>query len=118
MKTMNIFRIPFIILMLICISGFATYAFEPVTVPPAQYLQQVIKEKVKYPEQAVRSSSTGTVDVIFTVTNEGKINIKKTFSDNRIIEKIVKDQLSSINFQGARIPSYEQYKVRITFKLI
>jgi hypothetical protein len=117
MKTTRLIRPFFLIMLLVCISGISSYALEPI-VTPAQQLQKVISEGIKYPEQAVKNCCTGAVDVLFTVTEDGKINILKMNSENSHVEKMVKDQLSTICCKGVKVPTYESYKIRITFKLL
>ena len=117
MKTINLIRTLFIILMLICISGISSYATKP-EIEPAIHIQKVIKEGVKYPEKAVKNCCTGSVDVFFSVGEDGKINIEKTFAENAQIERMVKEQLSQICCKGLKVPSYEHYKITITFKLL
>jgi len=117
MKAIKLIPNLFLILMVICLSGMSAYAVEP-SVPPAQHLQQVIKDGLKYPEHAVRSCCTGSVDVIFSVDENGKIIIEKTSADNANIEKIVKEQLAAICCKGVKIATYEHYSITITFKLI
>jgi hypothetical protein len=117
MKTTTLFRSFFVILMLFFISGISSYAIEPFP-SPAQQLQKVIKDGLKYPEIAIKNCCTGSVDVIFTVSEDGKINIQKMNSENAHVEKMVKDQLSTICFKGVKVSSFEYYKIKITFKLL
>ena len=117
MKTVKFIRAAFIILVMFCISGISIYAAEP-AMAPTQHLQKVIKDGLKYPEQAVKNCCTGTVNVYFTVGEDGKIIIEKTFADNAHVEKMVKDQLSAICCKGVTVPTYEHYKITITFKLL
>jgi len=117
MKTVQLIRTTFLILMMICIMGIFVYAAEP-AMAPTQNLQKVIKDGIKYPEQAVKNCCTGTVNVYFTVSEDGKINIEKTFADNPHVEKMVKEQLSAICCKGVIVPTYEHYKITITFKLL
>ena len=117
MKTVNFICAGFIIVMVICISGISSYAAEP-AITPAQHIQKVIHDGITYPEQAVKNSCTGKVDVIFTVDEEGKIKIEKTIAENEHVEKMVKDQLSAICCKGIKAPFNEHYRITITFKLI
>jgi outer membrane biosynthesis protein TonB len=78
----------------------------------------VIKENLKYPEKAVRNCCTGSVNVIFTIDEEGKIDIKNTFSDNPDVERIVREQLESICCKGIKTAYNEHFRITITFKII
>ena len=117
MKTVKSFQTFVIILMLILISGISSYAGKT-AIASAVHIRKVLKESVKYPEQAVKKCCTGSVDVIFTVDDAGKIQIKKTFAENPELEKMVKEQLSSINCKGIESPSTQQFRVTIAFRLI
>ena len=117
MKTFNSIRIFFFTLMLICISGISSYAIKP-DITPVLHIQKVIKEGVKYPEHAVKNCCTGTVNVIFAIDENGKIDIKKMSTDNKEIADEVKTQLSKINCKEAHAPFYQLYKITISFKLL
>ncbi len=117
MKTVKSLRTIIIILMVICMSGISSYAIEP-AIAPALHIQKVIRQNIAYPENAVKNSTTGTVNVIFAIDESGKIMIKKLLSDNKEIAEEVKTQLSKINYKEANAPSYQLYKITISFRLI
>ena len=117
MKTMKVIPTMFFAMMFIFLTGFSSRANTP-SMAPALYIQEVIKENLKYPEKAIKNSYSGSVDVIFTIDEDGKINIKNTFADNPDIEKILKEQLSAVCCKGIKTSYDELYKVRITFKII
>ncbi len=117
MKTSKFFSALFIVLMIFCISGLSSYAANPAP-GPADRIQKMIKETIKYPEKAIRSGCCGTVDVTFTVDADGKINIRKMSTENKEIYEMVKQQLSSVCCKGIKTPFNQHYKVSITFKLI
>jgi len=116
MKTTAFFRI---LLPFILVSGLAFTSMAKNPLPTtADKLQQFLRENVSYPEQAVTSSSTGIVDVVFHVDENGKIVIDKTSADNTRLEKAVREQLTEVCCKGIKVPSYERYSIRFTFKLI
>ena len=117
MKSAIIFRTMFAILFILMISGISSYAAEP-AIAPGQKLQKLISESIKYPQEAVKSCCTGSVDVTFTIADNGTINIVKTFTENPSIEKLVKEQLANISCKDVQAPSYQQYKITITYKLV
>jgi outer membrane biosynthesis protein TonB len=117
MKTVNFIRAIFMIMLVICSSVISSYAIEP-AMPSSENLQKVLRESIKYPEQAVRNCCTGSVDVYFTVDGDGKIRIEKTIAENSHVDRMVKDQLSSICCKGIKVPYNEHYKIKITFKLV
>lgn len=96
---------------------FPLTAGKPV-VSTADKVQKIIRESIKYPDRARKACCQGKVDVIFTVTDEGRISIIKTFSNNEDIEELVRKQLSDICCKGFKPNIKEQYKVTISFKLI
>ena len=117
MKTKFNFRIAMVSFIFIVIAAISANAGKP-AITPADHIQKIIKESIKYPEQAVKHCSTGTVDVFFTVDEQGKIKVEETYSDNLEIEKQIKKQLEEITCKGIKVPYNEHYKVTITFKLI
>ncbi|MFZ4522009.1 MAG: hypothetical protein ACOYNC_09895 [Bacteroidales bacterium] len=117
MNTQKLFRPLFLIMMLIVISAISSYAIET-PVPPATRLQKVIMDGVKYPERAIKSCCTGSVDVTFQISEDGKIIIEKTYADNPEIDKMVQDQLAMISCKGLETPFNQRYKITITFKLL
>jgi outer membrane biosynthesis protein TonB len=117
MKTSKVISALFIVLMIFSISGMSSYAANPVP-GPADRIQKMIKESIKYPEKAIRNGCCGTVDVTFTVDTDGKINIKKMSTENKDVYELVKQQLSSVCCKGIKTPFNQHYKVSITYKLI
>jgi hypothetical protein len=117
MKTTKLFGITAIAAMFVLFFSASTFAGKP-EMTPAQHVQKIIKETIKYPEQAVKHCCQGSVDVTFTVDEDGKIVIQDTFSTNPEIEKYVKEQLTTICCKGVKTPYNEHYKITISFKLI
>ena len=117
MKTIKLIRSFSLLLMIFCISVLSSFAAKP-EIAAAVHIQKAIQENVKYPERAVKNCCTGSVDVTFTIDETGKINIKELSTDNKEIAEGVKAQLSKINCKEANAPSYQLYKVTISFKLI
>lgn len=117
MKTTKFFALSALVAMFLLVSSLSAFAGKP-EMTPAQHIQKMIKESIKYPEQAVKSCCQGSVDVIFKVDEDGKINIVRTFSTDEDVVKMVKDQLAGICCKGIKTPYNEHYKVTITFKLI
>jgi hypothetical protein len=117
MKTTKIIRLFSIVSMLVIFAAISAYAGKP-ALTPAQHIQKVIKESITYPEQAVKECCTGSVDVYFTVSDDGKIQIDRLAGDTEGLEKMVKEQLSTICCKGIKTPYNEHYKITISFKLI
>ena len=117
MKTTKLLSALLFSLMFLAFTGFTSRAGGP-AMAPAENIQKMIKESLKYPAEAVRMGCTGTVDVIFTLSDDGKINIVKTLSECPEITKIVKEQLSTVCCKEIRVPFNTYYKITITYKLI
>jgi outer membrane biosynthesis protein TonB len=117
MKTLKAIRILSIILMAICMSAIVTFAGKP-EIAPAVHIQKAIKDNITYPAKAVKNCCTGSVNVTFAITENGKIDIKKISTDNKEIAEEVKAQLAKIDYKEANAPSYQLYEITISFKLI
>jgi outer membrane biosynthesis protein TonB len=116
MKTNHIFRTTIMIMMILCISGVLSYAGAPV-LTPATRIQKLIKESITYTDLAVNKGLAGSVDVEFTVNDEGKIVVQKTSTDNAEVEKLVKEQLALLSCKEAQTTFNQHFWIRITFKL-
>ncbi len=117
MKTAAFLRRITLLMVVILVAASSSFAASP-SKSSAASLQKFIREQISYPEQAVRNCCEGTVTVFFAVNDDGKINIEKTIAENPSVEKMVKEQLSKICCKNLDLPTYEHYKVTITFKLI
>jgi outer membrane biosynthesis protein TonB len=117
MKTLRVLQITIFAALFIFLTGYSSYAIKP-ALAPAEHIQKVIKETLKYPEQAIKSGYTGSVDVTFTISDDGKIIVKKLSTDDKEIAANVKEQLSNICCKDIKSPYNQHYKVTITFKLV
>jgi len=117
MKTMKFFPAILFFLMFVCIPGVSSFASDSAD-GTADSLQRIIKESLKYPDEAIKHCCTGKVDVVFTVNEDGQLNIEEIYSDNSDIAKCVKKQLSTICCKGIKTPFNKHYAVSIAFKLV
>ena len=117
MKTVKVIQTLLFASMFLLLTGFSSYAAKP-SAAPAEYIQKVIKENMKYPVQAIKNACTGTVDVTFKINDEGKIVIQKISTDSKEIADGVKEQLSNISYKNVKTPYNQYYKVTISFKLV
>jgi hypothetical protein len=106
-----------IVLMLLTISGNASYGVNPGP-SSSDLIHKMIKESIKYPEQAYKKGCTGSVDVLFSINKEGKIDIDKLSTGDKEIAEGVKKQLSAVCCKGIKTPYDQHYWVTIRFKLI
>jgi hypothetical protein len=117
MKTSRLIQSVLFSVIFIFITGFASYAKSPVSAP-AESIQKMIKGSLSYTDQAIKKGCYGTVNVVFTVDENGKINITKYTYTCPEIAKIVKEQLSNVCCKGIKVPYNEHFEVTITYKLI
>jgi hypothetical protein len=116
MKTNNIFRTALIAVAFLGLTGLSAYAKKP-AISPATKIQTMIKENITFPAIAVKEGFTGSVDVVFTLAEDGKIIVKKTTAESAKIEKMVKEQLSSMTLKDVKTTFNQHYWIRITFDL-
>ena len=117
MKTLKVIQTMLFATMFIFLTGFSSHAGKP-ALASAEQIQKVIKESLKYPQQAIKNACTGSVDVTFTINEEGQIIIKKIATDNKDIADGVKEQLSNICCKDFKTPFNQHYKLTISFKLV
>ncbi|MEI7661560.1 MAG: hypothetical protein WCK34_05165 [Bacteroidota bacterium] len=117
MKTFKVIPTLIFAMMFLLFSGLSAYAIKP-ALAPAQHIQKIISETIKYPAQALKNASTGSVDVLFTINDEGQLVVKKISTDNRMIAEDVKAQLSKACFKDVNIPYNQFFRINITFKLV
>ena len=117
MKTTRFIPAILIATMILFLTGFSSYAIKP-ALAPAEHIQKIITENLKYPQQALKDAYTGSVDVLFKIDDKGQIVVKKISTDNRAIAENVKTQLANICCKDIKSPYNQYYKVTINFKLI
>lgn len=117
MKATKIIAVSALSFFFMMIFAFSVNAGKP-ALTPAEHVQKMIKESIKYPEHAVKECCQGSVEVTFTLDENGKILVEDSFSTNPEIEKYVKEQLSEICCKGITSPYNQHYKITISFKLV
>jgi hypothetical protein len=115
MKTINATRILVIVLLIGFISTFSTYAESPAAIS-ARNIRQKFVQAVMNPEDLLNVSSAGVVEVLFTVTDDGNIDIKNIKSTNEEIANYVKDKISSVPCKENVEPTNQYYKVKFYFQ--
>lgn len=112
MKTMNVIKM-FITLIIIGVIAMSSgYAAKPA----AQTLHQKMVEAVNYPDFLLKSG-TGEVEIIFTLTADGKINIEKIIASNKDLAKYVKEKVTNVCCADVISPYNQHYKVKFRFTL-
>lgn len=117
MKTINVTRVIIIALMIGFISAFTVNAASPAAVT-AKKIRQKIAEVVLNPEDHDNIPASGSVVVLFTVSDEGKIEIKKLESNNDEAEKYVRNRISNIPCKDFVFPNHQLYTVKFLFDRI
>lgn len=85
---------------------------------PAAVTARNIREKIVdliYKGDLENLPSEGTVVVLFTVTDEGKIDIKKVKSTDNDAENFVVNKITSISAKDNVNPSHQVYRVKFQF---
>jgi hypothetical protein len=80
----------------------------------AKAIHKVILKSLVYPDYGYNSNMTGDVVITFTVTEDGKIDVKKISSESEGITKWIKDQLSKITIKNVYHPINQEYRIKIT----
>lgn len=81
-------------------------------------IRESIIEQVKHPGFDKVKDNLCCADVIFTVTDEGKLLVKRIISDNEAISDYIKEKLSQIKFSKLESPMNQHYRIKISFRLV
>lgn len=114
MKTKYAIRIFILSLMVGFISTFSSFAASPAAVT-AKNIQQKFTKVFQNTEDRQNVPTEGIVLVVFTVTDEGKLEIKKLESTNEEASNYVIKKISAIPCQDNVYPTNHLYRVRFHF---
>jgi hypothetical protein len=115
MKKTSMIRI---LVVLMIISVFATssvYAATPN--PPAKCIREILKEAVKYPDFNPKMAGTGDVEVVFTLSDQGAVQVKSVKCACPLLAEYVKETLSKVCCSNVVSPYNQHYKVTFKFRL-
>ena len=115
MKTIKLNRIVLVVLLVGFISTF-TFAASPAAAASARNIRQKFVEAVQNPDDLINAPTTGQVEVLFTVNDDGTLNIKKLESDNDEAANYVKEKITSLNYSDSGNPYNQYYKVKFRFQ--
>ena len=115
MKTIKVTRVIVITLLIGFISILSTYAASPAAIS-AKNIREKFVQAVMNAEDNSNLPTSGEVEVLFTVTDEGKIDIKKMKSTNEEIENYVKEKIVTVPCNDFSHPFNQYYKVRFIFQ--
>jgi len=116
MKALKVIRPVIILLLLVLFTTITCFAGKP-SVTPTEHIRNVIIGSVKHPIDVSKHKLTGSVDVLFSINDNGTLDIKKISTDEDQIATCLKDQLSKITIKNLDLPKGQFYKVKISFKL-
>ncbi len=116
MKTVKITRIILMVLLVGFISTLSTFAASPAAAASARNIRQKFVEAVQNPDDLINAPTTGQVEVLFTVNDDGTLNIKKLESDNDEAANYVKEKITSLNYSDSGNPYNQYYKVKFRFQ--
>jgi hypothetical protein len=115
MKTINVTRILIIALLVGFISTFSTYASSPAAVS-AKNIRQKFVQAVMNPEDKSELPTTGEVEVLFTLNDEGTVDIKKIKATNDELANYVKEKITSVPCKDFIHPYNQYYKIKFRFQ--
>ena len=106
------------ILALVVLTGLFILAQGAYAVKPAvQNIREKMTESVKYPDFSFKTGY-GEVEIQFTLTPEGKIEIKKIKSTDAKLSEYVQEQVSKICCADVISPYQQHYKIKFRFRLV
>ena len=114
MKTTNVTRIFIIAVLFGMIASFSGFASSPAAVSARNIRQKFVKAVMNPDDQTVVPAS-GTVEVLFTLTDEGSVEIKKIKGTNDDLEKYVTEKITSVPCKDFVHPYNQLYKIKFRF---
>ena len=119
MKTNTVFRALFIIMMVGAIFSMNAYGRNPdkATKYPthARQIKSILENTVKFPECGMSVSGQGIAEVIFSISDNGKIDIYSVTANCKDLEVYVKEQLDGLSFEKVNYPKEQHYRVTFIF---
>jgi|GEM_PF-1149097 len=116
MKTMNLIKAMAAFIVIGAIMVGTCYAGKA-SVAPEKEVRTIIQKSVTYPEQALKESIEASVEVIFTISDDGKILVEKIKSNDKRIADNITEQLSKICCKEILGTYNQHYKVLLDFKI-
>jgi hypothetical protein len=92
-------------------------AKEPVKDYPqhAKQVKQVLEETIKFPGCSMKHMNHGEAVVVFSIKDNGMIEIDEITANCKTLEKNLRDQLSGLYFKDVIHPYNQHYRVKFTF---
>jgi len=119
MKTINSISLLLTIILVGAVFSMNTYAGNPVkdTKYPyhAKQIKQILEQNVKFPECGMTKSGQGIADVIFSIKEDGTLDIDEISANCKDLEVYVKEQLKKITIANVNHPAGQHYKITMIF---
>ena len=115
MKTIRVTRIFVIAMLFGFVSVFTASAESPAAIS-AKNIRQKFVQAVQNPEDMSTIPTTGEVEVVFTVKDDGTVDIKKLQADNDDAASYVKEKITNVFCQDIYHPVNQYYKVKFRFQ--
>jgi ribonuclease PH len=115
MKTNMITRIFMVALFAAIISAGTAYAASPAAIA-AKNIRETLYQAVQAPEQDMNIPTSGDVEVLFSVNDQGKIDVKKLDASTDEASKYVKEKIAKVEVKDFVLPFTQYYKVKFSFR--
>jgi hypothetical protein len=114
MKTINVTRTIVLTLLLGFFATFTTNATGPAAAS-AKSIRQKFINAVMNPEDMTTMPTTGEAEVLFMLTDDGTVEVKKVKSTNEDVATYVKEKITSVNCKDFVHPYNQYYKIKFRF---
>jgi hypothetical protein len=120
MKTIKVLKSFFTILLVGTILSINTLGGNPAKDANAypyhaKQVKQVLEQTVKFPDCGLKKGGHGEAEVIFSIADDGKIEIDEVSANCKELETYIREQLTGLTFTDVIHPFNQHYKVKFTF---
>ena len=117
MKTIKVISLLFNIMLIGLFLSMSSFAKEPVKDYPwhAKQVKQILEETVKFPGCSMKKVQQGEAVVVFSISDQGMIQIDEISANCKALEDNLKQQLTGLYFKGVIHPYNQHYRVKFTF---
>lgn len=115
MKTNMTTRILMIAFFMAIISAGTVYAASPAAIA-ATNIRQTLFQSVQTTEEDVNIPASGVVEVLFSVNDQGRIDVKKFDATTDEASKYVREKIRKIQVKDFVLPFTQYYKVTFIFQ--
>jgi uncharacterized protein (UPF0333 family) len=115
MKTLNLTRVIVIALFVGFVSTFSTYAESPAAIS-AKNIRQKFVQAVQNPKDMSTMPTSGEVEVLFSINDDGIVEIQKLKGSNDEVTNYVKEKITNVSCKDFVHPYDQYYKVKFRFQ--